>query len=240
VFTSTARASSQAQYPTMSYPQVIHINIITSNPDKFADCQLAFRQLNTPDQTFQVKQTNPTREIPEIQSMDPLAVARHKMETYLDLTPIEKQDGFAISIMEDSSLELAELGGFPGPYIKDFYKAIGGSVGLAKRFAGTRALIKSGIVIYRFGLPIREFTSQVTGTISPEPRGEGSYGYADVFIPETETENDKTLAEMDPETRIRYQPDTVGYRQVMQCLDEYARVHSITRPGHGKLLRSFK
>ncbi len=113
----------------MTDPQIIPINLITSNPDKFADCQLAFRKLNTPNQIFQVKQINPICEIPEIQSMDPLAIAKHKMETYLNLTPIQDQDGFTSSIMEDSSLELAELGGFPGPYIKDFYKAIGGSAG---------------------------------------------------------------------------------------------------------------
>jgi inosine triphosphate pyrophosphatase len=224
----------------MANPTIIPINIITSNPDKFADCQLTFQTLNTPDQTFQVKQTRPTREIQEIQSMDVLAVARHKMDTYLDQTPIESLDGFAITLIEDSSLELAELGGFPGPYIKDFYKAIGGSEGLAKRYAGSRAIAKSGIVISRFGLPIGEFVTEIHGTIAPDQRGEGSYGYADVFIPYPETENDKTLAEMDPETRIRYQPDTVGYRQVMQCLDDYARIRSMTRPGHGKLMLSFK
>ena len=74
--------------------------------------------------------------------------------------------------MEDSSLELAELGGFPGPYIKDFYRAIGGSVGLAKRFAGTRAIAKSAIChLYRFGLPIGEFVTEIHGTIAPDQRG---------------------------------------------------------------------
>lgn len=228
VFMSMARGSSQVNYPTMTDPQVIPINIITSNPDKFADCQLAFRQLNTPDRTFLVKQIKPSIDILEIQSMDPLAVAKHKMESYLDKTPIEKQDGFAISIMEDSSLELAELGGFPGPYIKDFYKAIGCSAGLAKRFAGTRALIKSGIVIYRFGLPIGEFTAEIAGTIAPDQRGSESYGYANVFIPDDT--NDKTLAEMDPETRIRYQPDTVGYGRVMRVFAEYYNKYEKTKP----------
>ena len=40
---------------------------------------------------------------------------------------------------------------------------------------------------------------------------------------------------MDPETRIRYQPDTVGYRQLMQCLDEYNKYEK-TKPQHAKLI----
>lgn len=166
--------------------------------------------------------------------MDPLAVVKHKMESYLNLTSIHEQDGFAILIMEDSSLELAELGGFPGPYIKDFYKAIGGSTGLAKQFAGTRAIAKSGIIIYRFGLPIGEFVTEIPGTIASEPRGHESYGYANVFVPDDA--NDKTLAEMEPETRIRYQPDTVGYRLVMQCFDEY---YKYKKQHHTKLMPDF-
>ena len=217
----------------------ININLVTSSQAKFLDCQAAFQTLSNQARStqFQVKQTKPTREIQEIQSMDVLAVARHKMATYLDQTPTESLDGFAITLIEDSSMELAELGGFPGPYIKDFYKAIGGSQGLAKRYAGSLAIIKSGIVISRFGLPIGEFVTEISGTISPDQRGSESYGYANVFIPDSCPEG-KTLAEMDTETRLRYQPDTIGYGQVIQCLDEYRR-HSITRHGHGKLMRSF-
>jgi inosine/xanthosine triphosphate pyrophosphatase family protein len=159
--------------------------------------------------------------------MDVLAVARHKMVTYLNQSPNTAPD--TLLIMEDSSMELAELGGFPGPYIKDFYSAIGGSKGLAKRYAGSRAIIKSGIIVSRHGLIIGEYITEVHGSIASEPRGSGSYGYADVFIPDAGPEG-KTLAEMDTETRIQYQPDTVGYGQIMQCLDEYTRIHSIMRP----------
>lgn len=195
----------------MTSSKPIKINIITSSQAKFLDCQAAFRSIGP---QYLVTQVKPASEILEIQSMDVLDVARHKMTTYLSQSPtVETLDKLTMEIMEDSSMELAELGGFPGPYIKDFYKVIGGSWGLAKRYAGTRAIIKSGIIVSRHGLIIGEYITEVHGSIASEPRGSGSYGYADIFIPDAGPDG-KTLAEMDTETRIRYQPDTMGYMQI--------------------------
>jgi len=208
---------------TDQIPINININIITSSQAKFLDCQAAFQTLNSQARgiQYQVSQVKPSCEILEIQSMDVLTVARHKMVTYLNQSPntAPNTSPDTLLIMEDSSMELFELGGFPGPYIKDFYKTIGGSRGLAKRYAGTRAIIKSGIIVSQFGLIIGEYITDVHGTIASEPRGSGSYGYADVFIPDSGGPDGKTLAELDTKTRLKYQPDTVGYMHINQWLN---------------------
>jgi non-canonical purine NTP pyrophosphatase (RdgB/HAM1 family) len=127
-------------------------------------------------------------DLPEIQSLDLREVLRHKArEAFVRLN--------RPAVVEDVSLELAGLNGFPGPLVKWLLKASGpeGLIALCRGTGDWRARAVCGVLGWDGK---REVWAEgvAEGTIAPAPRGASGFGWDPVFIPEG---REHTFAQMD-------------------------------------------
>lgn len=132
----------------------------------------------------------------EVQSDELAVIAREKArDAHRRLgTPV---------IVEDDGLFVEALGGFPGAYSSYVMRTIG-IAGILKLLDGSssssdRRARFSAAIAYDDGSESRTFEASVRGTISEAPRGEKSWGYDPVFVPDGQ---DKTFAEMGPDQKI--------------------------------------
>jgi inosine triphosphate pyrophosphatase len=133
------------------------------------------------------------RDLPEPQGLDVVAVARAKARTAQQLLdrPV---------LVEDTSLELAALGGFPGPLVRWLLEAAG-AAGIARMLDGfpdRSAVARCAAIVWdgrREWLGIGE----VAGTIVPSPRGGAGFGWDVVFAPDWG--RGRTYAELEPQEK---------------------------------------
>jgi non-canonical purine NTP pyrophosphatase (RdgB/HAM1 family) len=116
-------------------------------------------------------------DLPELQTLDLQEVVRGKAKTAWERLgrPV---------LVEDTGLELAGLGGFPGPLVRWLLASVGAE-GICKvvscfddRRATARCLIcatDGSTEIFGEGV--------VEGTIAPSPRGGGGFGWDSAFVP---------------------------------------------------------
>ena len=106
-------------------------------------------------------------------------------------------------IIEDTSLDLIALNGFPGPYIKEFEKKMG--------LAGICQLLKDKdrratfrcIIARCTGDDVDLYEGLVDGTVPDAPRGDHGFGFDSIFVPDGQH---KTLAEMSPDEKLMFSP----------------------------------
>ena len=128
-------------------------------------------------------------DLPELQSLELREVVEHKVRAAYDI--VQKP-----VLVEDVSLQFAQLGRLPGTFIKWFLQDVGvdGLITLASGFADRRAT--AGIMYaYYDGNELQLFEGKVPGSIATEARGENTFGkgWNSLFIPDGAT---KTYAEM--------------------------------------------
>ena len=122
-----------------------------------------------------------TVDLPEIQEVDTLAIAKHKAIQGTQLVG-------GPCVVEDTSLQFHALGGMPGPYIKWFMQKLGVS-GLHKILYAyddktATAVCTLAFCPYPHADPVM-FTGKTTGTIiEPKP---DSKGWDAIFVPDGET-----------------------------------------------------
>jgi non-canonical purine NTP pyrophosphatase (RdgB/HAM1 family) len=126
-------------------------------------------------------------ELPEIQSLDPQEVVRAKAQEAWQRVrrPL---------VVEETSLELDALGGFPGPLVK-WMLAAAGPDGIARCAAGlgnVRAVARC-LVLYFDGGRERIGEGIDPGRLVLPPRGAAGFGWDVVFAPDGE---DRTYAEL--------------------------------------------
>jgi len=116
-------------------------------------------------------------DLPELQTLDLEEVVRDKARSAW------KQLQRPV-LVEDTSLELAGLGGFPGPLIRWLLVSVGpkGICRISGCFDDRRATARCLICatdgsVEVFGEGV------VEGTIAPSPRGEGGFGWDSAFVP---------------------------------------------------------
>ncbi|MCR4324525.1 MAG: non-canonical purine NTP pyrophosphatase [Candidatus Curtissbacteria bacterium] len=140
--------------------------VVTSNRNKIAEINAI---LGT---NHKVSKIN----IPEIQSMniDKVITAKAKSAFEKIQKPV---------LVEDVSVDIKELRGLPGPFIKFFLETLG-TEGVAKLTTGKKpeATVTAAIAIYD-GKNLKIFKSQVSGTITKKDRGVGGFGFDRIFIP---------------------------------------------------------
>ena len=120
-------------------------------------------------------------EIAEVQALDFAEVAAHKARSaYAALGrpphPI---------LVEDSGLVVRAWNGLPGALTKWFLASVGYR-GLLEMLCGgdRRARAVCVVAVAHSGGEVRVFKGEVRGKISPEPRGEGGFGWDPIFVPE--------------------------------------------------------
>ncbi|MFH1393479.1 MAG: XTP/dITP diphosphatase [Candidatus Micrarchaeota archaeon] len=91
--------------------------------------------------------------------------------------------------VEDSGLFIDSLNGFPGTYSGWTFGKIG-SGGMLRLLAGAkeRSAHFGSCVAFADGKGVKTFSGTCRGTISPEARGTGGFGYDPIFVPEGHNE----------------------------------------------------
>jgi non-canonical purine NTP pyrophosphatase (RdgB/HAM1 family) len=132
-------------------------------------------------------------DLPELQSLDLEEVVRHKARAAFERLrrPV---------LVEDTALELAGMGGFPGPLVRFLLDRVGpqGISTLAACFGDPQATARC-ITAAIDGETTVLGTGAVAGEIAASARGGGGFGWDSVFIPESG--DGRTYAEMDDEAK---------------------------------------
>ncbi len=160
-------------------------------------------------------------DLPEIQSLDSLEVARFKLRA------AQSEIGGPV-IVEESALDLDGWNGFPGPLVKWMLQALGVE-GLAKvaLMSGSARATARCLLLATDGQREWQGLGEVRGTLMLPARGRGGFGWDAVFVPDGET---RTFGELPPELK-----DQMGHRgRAWRCLLEQFRA-DLTLSPHGSV-----
>lgn len=117
-------------------------------------------------------------DLDELQSLDTHEIVEHKAKQAYDIlkSPV---------LIEDVSLTFKALGRLPGPFIKWFIEELDYQ-GLVKLLDGYDDRSAHAVCCYGFydGKDLRFFEGGVLGSIAPEPKGDGGFGFDPIFIPD--------------------------------------------------------
>lgn len=138
---------------------------------------------------FHMPVTQKRIELPEIQSLSLREVVTDKARRAF------AEVGEPV-LVEDVSVVFNALKGLPGPFIKWFDKTIGNE-GMCRLLDGydDRSAVTEVEFAYCDGKHVHIFSGKVHGTIAEHPRGEGGFGWDQIFIPDGQ---EKTRGEMEP------------------------------------------
>lgn len=128
-------------------------------------------------------------DVEEIQSLDPVKVVSAKAKAAF------AANGNKPIIVEDTSMIIAGLHNWPGPYVKDLFETsemreLVCSVWLKDQ---DRSAVARVILALFDGEQVHTWGGTVAGKIAEFPRGDNGFGWDDIFIPEG---SEKTFAEM--------------------------------------------
>ena len=133
-------------------------------------------------------------DLPEPQALDPSEIVDAKARAAYAL--LERP-----VLVEDSGLAVEAWGGFPGALVKWLEKSAGVAA-LAKMLDGfeDRAATAICAIAYCNGGEVISARGEVSGKISPAPRGVQGFGWDAIFVPEG---GSRTFAEMAPAEKDR-------------------------------------
>lgn len=139
-------------------------------------------------------------DLPELQDLDVARVAVVKAAAAREA--LDAPD--SLVLVEDSGLVVEAWNGLPGALTKWFLASVGNE-GLLRMISAeedrsARAVCAVAVAFadagdLASGQGVRVFVGEVGGSIAPEPRGSGGFGWDPIFIPEGHTE---TYAELGP------------------------------------------
>lgn len=160
---------------------------VTQNKNKLTDAQKLLSEFEIEHIDF---------EVPEIQSLDPKEIVKHKLEYAYD--KVQKP-----CFVMDASLFLDCLDGFPGPFIKWWFEKTVGeekTCQIAKLF-NQYGCAWTTVLGYFDGKGTHFLEETIKGRLPETPRGMNGYHWDTIFIPEGET---RTFAEMTFEEKQYY------------------------------------
>jgi len=133
-------------------------------------------------------------DLPEPQSLSVAEVAAHKALAARDALGDPDQP----VLVEDSGIVFEAWNGLPGALTKWFLNSVGneGLLRMLFSYNDRSARAVCAIAVSPAGSNVRVFMGEVEGSIAPEPRGGGGFGWDPIFIPHGHT---KTYAEIGPE-----------------------------------------
>lgn len=176
------------------------LKFITSNKNKVSEAQGILGVSN-------IEQLDV--DLPEIQSMDSHEIIKAKLET----ASAHHKGKF---IVEDVSVGLTALNGFPGPLIKWFVKilAIEGVYKLISKYGDNSAEYKVIYGYYSPNEPIQYFEGMIMGKIV-RPSGDNGFAWDPIFKPDG---SDKTYANMLMEEKLQYSPRAIALEKLKKIL----------------------
>ena len=156
---------------------------VTSNPNKAREA----------GEILGVELRSIALDLPELQDLDVAQVAAVKAAAAREAlgapdSPI---------LVEDSGLVVEAWNGLPGALTKWFLASVGNE-GILRMLQGEEdrsARAACALAIVFADASTRVFLGEVGGTIPPEPRGSGGFGWDPIFVPEGYSE---TYAELGP------------------------------------------
>jgi XTP/dITP diphosphohydrolase len=122
-----------------------------------------------------------SHDIPEIQAIDVAEVAADKAQRAHDALGAPPHP----VLVEDSGLVVAAWNGLPGALTKWFVSSVGNE-GILRMLSGQDRSARAvcAVAVADMHGSVRVFTGEVAGTLAPEPRGAGGFGWDPIFIPE--------------------------------------------------------
>jgi len=151
-------------------------------------------------------------DLPEVQSLDPKVVIADKLAVAR-----QKYDG--AFIVEDTSLYLDGLNGFPGPLIKWLTQAVGneGVYKLTQKINDSGAVAKTVIGYADPKGEVHYFEGELRGTIvAPVSMAGEGFGWDEIFKPEGLSE---TFAEMGEDYKKDFSMRTEAIKQMIVFLN---------------------
>lgn len=176
------------------------IYFVTGNEGKFREAQLLIPSLQRID-----------FDLPEEQTLDPQVVIARKLEVARAKHP----EGALI--VEDTSLYIDGLNGFPGPLIKWMLQAVGnqGISDLCNAIKDRQATART-VIGYDAGdgSAVTFFEGAIDGQIV-NPSGIDGFGWDEIFMP---SGIDETFAEMGDEFKKEFSMRTRAFEQLQEFL----------------------
>ena len=172
---------------------------VTSNPNKAIEAE----------RILGVRLIRADISLPEIQAPAIEDITLHKLEA-------ARSNGFRRLLVEDVSLGLDALGGFPGPYVKWLLQGAGGAGLAALAYAlNDRSAVARCCVGYWDGTRTHLLVGEIRGTVLVEPRGQERFGWDPWFIPEG---SKRTFAELSAEEKDRISHRGIAWRKVRELI----------------------
>jgi non-canonical purine NTP pyrophosphatase (RdgB/HAM1 family) len=204
------------------------IIFISENVSKFKEIENYILKKASANSNITIKMIKPNYELQEIQSMDRTEIVLKKLRDALTMyrTLITSQTSSVDRwiMVEDTSLFIDKLGGFPGPFIKFFLQSmpleliVNANLGSNVKSYVSLAICKYEIVNDIFNLDGcngHVFEYFIEGVIV-EPRGKNGFGFDPIFKP---IGSDKTYAEMSIDEKELYNPRTLAFKKVLNYLE---------------------
>jgi len=120
-------------------------------------------------------------DLPEIQAIEPAEVAAEKVRAARQALGVPDLP----VLVEDSGLMVDAWNGFPGALTKWLMRSVGND-GLLRILPPGEDRSARAVCVVALAEPdgtVRTFRGEVPGTLAPEPRGAGGFGYDPVFVP---------------------------------------------------------
>ena len=154
-------------------------------------------------------------DLPEIQDLNPKAVIEAKLEE-----AAKHHDGDFV--VEDTSLSLDALNGFPGTLIKWMLEAVKpeGMYRLAQQAGNQQATARTVIGYRQSGLAPIFFEGVINGRIVT-PEGRGGFGFDPIFQPDG---FQATFGEMDADQKTQFSMRTEAFKKLKEHLDRQRSV----------------
>jgi XTP/dITP diphosphohydrolase len=157
-----------------------------------------------------IKVKGTSLEVDEIQSLDTTEVAIAKVRAFYKIL---KKPVF----IEDSAGIFKAFKPLPGPYIKDFYDALGNS-GLCGLVDGrNRDVTARATIVYKDNQKEEHvFVGDIEGTIAKNPKGTLGWGWDPIFIPKG---SKKTFGQMTMEEKNKFSHRRIALEKFAKWLN---------------------
>lgn len=201
-----------------------HIIFITENTEHFKELEL---YISSNGINISIEMIKSCGELYEIQSMDRYTIVLKKLHDTVSLSKelishnkYDNSNSDVWIMVDNTSLSIAKMGGFPGSFIKYYLQSIP-LLEIADSNWGSAAMSYVSFAIGKYDFVARDviygvmFEDCVEGVIV-EPRGRNGVGFDSIFKPSGN--NNYTVAEMSVSTKVQFSPRIKAFNKIVNYL----------------------